>query len=331
MPIGRGPWIDIHAHPGRSFLAGFPADHPMTVVLGGDGSPGALASARAAELTAVSFATVADLLVLAPKPDGGLHAGRPFHPGEAYEDHQRQLRGLHDLVASDGATLARTADDLERAHRDGDTAVLVTCEGGDFLEGHLGRVGEAQDQGMSSLTLVHYRVNELGDIQTEPAVHDGLTAFGRAVVQECNRLGVVVDCAHATLHTTRDVLEVSSSPVMISHSHLDHADRPHPRLLSTDHARAVADAGGLVGAWPAGVTSQSLEDYVDEILRLIDTIGTEHVAIGTDLDANYQPVLTEHGQLAEVAARLEASGLSASETDLVLGGNVVALYRVVAG
>lgn len=184
---------------------------------------------------------------------------------------------------------------------------------------------------MSSLTLVHYRVNELGDIQTEPAAHGGLTPFGREVVAECNRLGVIVDCAHATMDTTTAVLEVSAAPVMISHSHLDHRDRPHPRLLSADHARSVAAAGGLVGAWPSGVTSRTLEDFVDEIVRLVELIGADHVAIGTDLDANYKPVVTEHQQFATIAERLEARGFEAADVDGILGGNVVELFRRVIG
>ena len=300
-------------------------------LLGGDGSAIALAAARAAGLTAVSFATVADLLVLAPTPEGGLHAGRAFAPGEAHTDHQRQLAGLRRLLDTTGAPLARNAVDLDAAHAAAETAVLITCEGGDFLEGEVARVAEASAQGMSSLTLVHYRVNEIGDIQTEAPVHDGLTGFGREVVGECNELGVVIDCAHATFATTMGVLEASSRPVMISHSHLDHADRSHPRLLSDDHARAVAEAGGLIGAWPSGVTNETLADFVHEIERLVDLVGIDHVAIGTDLDANVRPVVTTHAQLADVADLLEERGLRATEVDQVLGGNVVELYRSVAG
>jgi len=329
MATPHGPWIDAHAHPGRCFLAGAPADDPLADLLGGDGSAPALQAARDAGLAAVSFATVADLAVLAPTAEGGLRAGRAFGPGEAHADHQRQLHGLLALVARSGAPVATTAADLEQAHAVGDMAVLLTCEGGDFLEGQIDRVAEVHELGVSSLTLVHYRVNELGDIQTEAPVHGGLTSFGRTVVQECNRLGIVVDCAHATLATTLGVLDASDAPVMISHSHLDHTDRSHPRLLSTAHARAVADAGGLIGAWPAGVTSETLEDFVHEILRLVELVGVDHVAIGTDLDANYRPVVTTHGELTTVATRLVACGLTTVEADKVLGGNVVELYRAV--
>jgi membrane dipeptidase len=331
MAAAHGPWIDVHAHPGRCFLAGAPAGDPLAELLGGETSATALQAARRAGLTAVSLATVADLVVLAPTADGGLHAGRPFEPGEALADHRRQLGGLLEIAEREHVPVATTAADLERAHAAGETAALLTCEGGDFLEGDAERLAEVHAQGVSSLTLVHYRVNELGDIQTEPPVHGGLTDAGREVVRECNRLGLVVDCAHATFATTLGVLEASDAPVMISHSHLDHPERSHPRLLSDDHASAVADAGGLVGAWPSGVTSETFDDFVDEILRLVELIGVDHVAIGTDLDANYRPVLTAHEQFATLADQLESRGLAPAEVDQVLGANVVALYGAVAG
>ncbi len=331
MVISHGPWIDVHAHPGRCFLAGLDRANPLAELLGGDGSAAAHLAARAAGMTAVSFATVADLAVLTVGPDGGLRAGRAFGPGEAQADHARQLAGLRALVEAEDLLIARTAEDLERAHVAGQTAVLISCEGGDFMEGQVERLDHAYAAGMSSLTLAHYRVNEIGDIQTEEPVHGGLTAFGRDVVSACNRLGVVIDCAHATFETTLGVLGASEVPVMISHSHLDHTDRPHPRLLSAEHASAVASAGGLVGAWPSGVTSATLEDFIDEIARLVDLIGIDHVAIGTDLDANYKPVVTEHAQFAVLAGRLEARGFGALDVDKVLGGNVIELYRRVAG
>jgi membrane dipeptidase len=79
------------------------------------------------------------------------------------------------------------------------------------------------------------------------------------------------------------------------------------------------------------VTSETLEHFVDEILRLVGLIGVDHVAIGTDLDANYKPVVTTHGDFAPLADRLHARGLTAAEADHVLGANVVELYRAVAG
>jgi membrane dipeptidase len=93
----------------------------------------------------------------------------------------------------------------------------------------------------------------------------------------------------------------------------------------------VASAGGLIGAWPAGVTSASLAEFADEIVRLLDLVGTGHVAIGTDLDANYRPVLTSYADFARLPEMLAARGASDTDTDKILGANALALLRRVAG
>ena len=167
-------------------------------------------------------------------------------------------------------------------------------------------------------------------MQTEAPVHDGLSPFGRDVVAECNRLGILVDCAHASFATTMAVLEESSQPVIISHGQLgypgtDSSDTGHPRLMTAQHAAAVAEAGGLVGAWPCGITSRSLTDFGTEILRLAEAAGPSHVAIGTDLDGNYRPVLTSYDQLDDLAGLLRDRGLPSADVRQILGGNALKL------
>lgn len=277
----------------------------------------------------MSASTVADLAVLRPNADGGLGAGRDFEPGEARADHDRQLAGLASVFTE--VTQAREVADIDAAHAAGSGSAFLSCEGADFLEGRRDGLAQAHAIGVRMITLVHYRINELGDIQTEPPRHGGLTPFGRAVVAEMNRLGLIVDLAHATFETTIGALETSNHPIVISHSHLSGPGSEHPRLLTEEHARAVADAGGLVGAWPAGVSATTLSDYVDEVCRLVDLIGVEHVAIGTDLDANYRPVLTEYAQFPAVASDMERRGFSSDEVDAVLGGNARRLFAAVCG
>ena len=137
----------------------------------------------------------------------------------------------------------------------------------------------------------------------------------------------MVDCAHASFAATMAVLEVSSQPVIISHGQLGHAGAAHQRLLTAAHAAAVASAGGLIGAWPAGLTSQSLADFAAEIIRLTEVAGPAHVAIGTDLDGNYRPVLTSYSQLADLAGLLRDRGLPGDRIQQVLGGNAEGLLR----
>jgi membrane dipeptidase len=323
----RGAWIDLHSHAGRCFLAGLPADHPMVATLGAASVTQAVRDAQAAGVTALTLATVSDLAVLRPDPVTGLRAYRDFGPGEAYADHRRQLEGIRRAVAAAGADVATSPAELDRAARDGRTVVLLGCEGGDFLDGDLRRLEEARTAGVTVLTLVHYRPSQIGDVQTEPPVHGGLSRFGRAVVAECNRLGIVVDCAHASFDTTMAVLEASDQPVIISHGQLAHPATAHPRLLSAQHAAAVASAGGLIGAWPAGLTSRSLGDFGTQVIRLAEVAGPGHVAIGTDLDGNYRPVLTGYHQLADLAGLLHDLGLPAVQVRQILGGNAAGLLN----
>jgi membrane dipeptidase len=288
----------------------------------------AVRAAEAAGMTAVNLSAVADFAVLRPDPAQGLRAYRDFRPGEAYADYRRQLDGIRADAAAAGAEVATSAAGLERAARDGRTVVLLGCEGGDFLDGDLGRLAEARADGVTVLTLVHYRVNELGDVQTEAPVHGGLSRLGRDAVAECNRLGIVIDCAHASFDTTMAVLEASSQPVIISHGQLGHAeavypDTGHPRLMSAQHAAAVAEAGGLVGAWPCGITSRSLADFGTEIIRLAEAAGPDHVALGTDLDGNYRPVLTGYDQLDDLTGLLRDRGLPTARIQQILGGNAL--------
>ena len=269
--------------------------------------------------------------MLAPDPVKGLTAGRAFGPGEARGDHRRQLDAITSALAVLGIPVATSAAGIEAARAAGSVAVLLSCEGGDFLDGRLEPLAETRAAGASSLTLVHYRVNDIGDVQTEEPVHGGLTGFGREVVAECNRLGLIVDCAHATFATTLGVLAASSQPVMVSHSHLGEGPGSHPRLLNREHATAVAAAGGLIGAWPSGVVSSSLADFAGEVARLAEVVGPRHVGIGTDLDANYRPVLRSYADFARLPGLLGERGFSPADIDDVLGGNALRLLRTVAG
>jgi membrane dipeptidase len=328
--VGGGPRIDLHSHAGRCFLAGLPAGYSLVAALGTPTVADAIQAARAAGMTALVLSAVADFAVLRPDLATGLRAHRSFRVGEAYADYQRQQAGIRQAAAEAGAEAATSAAGLDRATGDGRTAVLLGCEGGDFLEGDLRRLEEARAAGLTVLTLVHYRVSEIGDVQTEAPVHDGLSRFGRDVVAECNRLGIVVDCAHASFATTMAVLAASSQPVIISHGQLGYpgasqSGTPHPRLMTAQHAAAVAEAGGLVGAWPCGITSRSLADFGTEIIRLAEVAGPGHVALGTDLDGNYRPVLTSYDQLDDLASLLRDRGFPSDHVHQVLGGNAMKL------
>jgi membrane dipeptidase len=159
-----------------------------------------------------------------------------------------------------------------------------------FFRGHLERLEEAYGAGLRHLGLLHDSDASvpLGDVYTNPPRFGGLTAFGAQVIKECNRLGILIDLAHANVQTTQAALKVTTRPVIISHTGLDTqlgsnprmAEMMRPRLISKEQARMVADAGGVIGVWTH--LADTPLDYARNVRVLVDVIGVDHVCIGTD-------------------------------------------------
>ena len=215
-----------------------------------------------------------------------------FNAREPYATFLQGLTAVDGLMGKDRLTRAMNLKDLHVAHDKGQPAIVQSIEGAHFLEGHLERVEEVYKRGLRHLQLLHDKgdkVKPLGDIYTEPPTLGGLTAFGADVIKECNRLGIVVDLAHASHETVLGALKVSTQPVIVSHTSLDTragknrmAKMMAPRLISKDHARVVADAGGVIGVWTK--LSDSMSEFVGGIKALADDIGIDHVGIGSDTD-----------------------------------------------
>ncbi len=147
---------------------------------------------------------------------------------------------------------------------------LLTVEGGDFREGKPERVAAAYADGVRSITLLHYRNNELGDTITGTPVHGKLSRAGIAVVKAMNAAGMLVDVAHASQATAMGAINASSKPVIASHVHVHTPKLSHPQFISLDLAKAVAQTGGgVLGAWPAGIGVVDLNGFVDEVAKLI--------------------------------------------------------------
>jgi membrane dipeptidase len=319
--LTRHPSVDTHSHPGRFFLKQLPYETPTTRAFGEPFEAQAIADLAAGNVSATLFSAVADMRLLEMTPTQGLRAGRNFEAGEAYADYRRQLAELKSLVATHTLSPGLRPADIDSAHRYHQTAAVFAVEGGDFIEQRLDRVNEAFHDGVRAITLVHYHINNIGDIQTEAPVHNGLTALGKSIVAEMNQTGIIIDLAHATFAVTKDVIQASTKPLMISHTNLATPALKHPRLISSEHARLVAAAGGIIGSWPSGVGQATFADYIDSIRRLVDTAGIDHVAIGTDMDANYRPVLRSYRDWSLIPAALLARGMREDEVAKIMGGN----------
>ena len=302
--------FDLHSHPGL-----FPSTASDTLA-------GHRRSAEVGLVKVIALTATSDAPVIARGPGGGLRATRQPRPGELYASMWRQMEALRTWSAGAGMPVVLRAEDLGAPAPAAVRGVLAV-EGCDFLEGRVDRVQEAFDGGIRSLQLVHYRVNELGDIQTEAVVHGGLTPFGRVAVREMNRLGIVVDVAHATLDVVRGVAETTTQPIILSHSNIQDGSG-WARFITVEHARVIAGTGGVIGAMPyiRGHRGDYVTGYVDHISRLVDAVGIEHVGIGTDMDGIGPGVIfTSYERWPSLAEALLARGYGRAEVAKILGGN----------
>ena len=141
--------------------------------------------------------------------------------------------------------VAYTADDIRRIHRAGKIAALMGVEGGHIIRASLPVLRDYYRLGVRYMTLTHFKTNEWADSSGDAAVHNGLTSFGRDIVHEMNRLGMMVDISHVSDKTFYDALETSSKPVIASHSSLRALD-DIVRNMSDEMIRALGKKGGVV-------------------------------------------------------------------------------------
>jgi membrane dipeptidase len=141
--------------------------------------------------------------------------------------------------------LATTAADIRKAAAEHKIAALMGMEGGHMIDNDLGALRQYAALGVRYLTLTHFKNNDWADSSTDKPAHNGLTPFGKDVVRELNRLGVMVDISHVADKTFYDALEVTSAPVIASHSSCRAIDQ-HPRNMTDDMLRALAKNGGVV-------------------------------------------------------------------------------------
>lgn len=323
--------VDAHAHPGMTFVRGAEHLSPTMQLLANRGTfeRQTIADMMTGGLTGASFAAVADFQTLG-FTGTGLEQVREFEPGEAWASYKRQVRNLLDLGSTGLVYPIKSVVDFAAARKAGQVGAFWTVEGGDFLEGKPDRVAVAYADGIRSITLIHYRNNELGDTVTAKPRYNDLTDAGIAIVREMNRIGMLIDVAHASEATAFGVLRATSRPVMASHIHINSPELSNPRFISRSLATAVARAGGgILGAWPAGIAITDLAGYVDRTLELIDTVGIDHVCMGTDMDANYKPVFDTYTKLPIYVGGLFKRGLKDSDVAKLIGGNFLRILSAV--
>ena len=247
-----------------------------------------------------------------------------------------QLDALDRAMAHNPEQLrwTRTGADVRAAKAAGQIASLGGIEGGQALEGTLEPIEAFARRGVRYLGLLHFSANAIG----RPAMgrgantSEGLTDFGRDVVRECERCGVIVDLAHINRRGFMDALELATVPMMVSHTGVLGVHE-HWRNIDDEQLRAVARTGGCVGVIFARkyLGGASIDSVVDHLVHIIDVAGEDVPALGSDFDGFVVPPigLEDISALPQLTVAMSRRGLSPRVIAKVLGDNVVRVLDAV--
>lgn len=230
--------------------------------------------------------------------------------------------------------LARTADDLYRLKEEGKKGVMMGIENGYAIGKDLSRLEYFRRRGVVYVTLCHNGDNDICDSARGNGTHGGLSDFGREVVAEMNRVGLMIDLSHASEHTFWDVLGLSGHPVVCSHSS-SRALCDVPRNLSDEQLRALARKGGvaqvtLYKGFLRTSGEATICDAVEHLCRMADVAGVEHVGFGSDFDGDGGvPGCASAAEVINFTRMLLAKRFNAADIEGIWGGNFIRVMKTV--
>jgi membrane dipeptidase len=209
-------------------------------------------------------------------------------PTFSYEAAVRDLATWHGNFVRyrDKLIHVRRADDILQAKREGKLAVMLGFQNATHLNRDLRNVEFFYHLGIRQIQLTYNELNALGAGSTE-RVDTGLSDFGVEVVGKMNELGMLVDLSHCGVQTTLDAIEVSTKPVIFSHTNCRVFNPTNPRCKNDEQIKKLAAKGGVMGVttvnfFVSNKDRSTLDDYINHIEHVVKLVGIDHVGIGTD-------------------------------------------------
>jgi len=221
---------------------------------------------------------------------------------------------------------AKTADDIVRLKKEGRKAILLGLENGYGIGKNIDNLKKLSEMGVVYITLSHNGDNDICDSHRGKKTHDGLSNFGKEVVLEMNRLGIIVDISHTSEKTSFDVLKISKKPIIASHSSAK-ALCNHSRNISDELMKAIAAKGGVVqiclyNSFLREKGKATVKDAVDHIDYVVKIAGIDHVGIGSDFDGGGElKDLKNAGDYPKITEELLQRGYSDTDIAKIWGGN----------
>ena len=244
-----------------------------------------------------------------------------------YKRAEYQARTLRNYQEASGGKfiLVKSRQDLKKlvALKRTDPEVIggfLGIEGAHCLEGNLENVQHLYYEGVRMMAPTHFFDNELGG-SAHGLSGAGLTDFGREVIHEMNRLGIIIDLAHASPKMMDEILDQTTRPVLVSHTGVK-GTKDSPRNISDHHINRIAASGGLIGVgFFRGAIKGEIEHIVEAMKYVRNLVGIEHVALGSDFDGAATTPIDVTG-LPFIVQELMNQGFSDLEIRAIMGGNV---------
>ena len=243
---------------------------------------------------------------------------------------------IEDIVNRNSAyiAIARTPADLLANKQAGRKSIMLGIENGLAIDGQLENLQHFAQRGIVYMTLCHNGDNDICDSARGSHTHNGVSAFGKEVIGEMNRLGIMVDLSHAAEKSFYDALELSTTPIVCSHSSC-RALCDHPRNLTDDQMRALAAKGGvmqvtLYNGFLVADGQATIDDAMRHLKHAISIMGIDHVGLGTDFDGDGGICgLANSSELIHFTRRLMAEGYSRQDIQKIWGGNFLRVMEQV--
>ena len=266
------------------------------------------------------------------------------------------LTQIEEMVAKNctAVDIAYTPDDFWRLKRAGKRAIMLGIENGYAIGKDIRNVEAFRKRGVVYMTLCHNGDNDICDSARGNHLHGGVSEFGQQVIEEMNRVGMMVDLSHAGEESFYDALQISKTPIVCSHSSA-RALCDHPRNLTDDQLRALAKAGGVAqvtlyhgflvkdsvdynpsnqlrafGSNTDGVSEATILDAIEHLNHMVNVMGIDHVGIGTDFDGDGGiRGCASASELINFTRRLLRERYTEEQIQQIWGGNFLRVMRQV--
>jgi membrane dipeptidase len=336
----RTPIADMHSH------YGLITRRPLA-------TSGLADELRNQRVALMAWKLVADGPWLRESPTG-IEVYRTPQPGQLAATFDTRIAGMKAYLREQRLKTVLTAADVDACiAANGEPGIVLASEGAHFLEGRVDNLKAAYDKGLRHLQFVHFLPSPVGDNQTLAPVHHGLSAMGKQLVEACNAQHVLIDLAHASMEVVEQAVQITKVPLIWSHGWVGRVAGRwldtvtyKQRRMSLAHAKKIADIGGVVGlwglalnkpgpAWAAGSDSWTVglhdtEGYARELANLIGKLGSDHVAIGTDVEGvgkNWS--VNDYAGVRDVLEHLRQMKLPSATIERVAYGNYARVLKAV--